>query len=157
MRKLAVVLLMLTLGAAGCGSSQDETAAPAASASVSRDEMGVKFAQCMREHGIDMPDPEPGKGPMIRMTGGPGGEEKMNKAMEACRQYNPMPENGRGDAQSDERNRAFAKCMRDNGVEAFPDPEPGQVGVRIDRSVAEDPDFDNAQQKCQSTLAGGRG
>jgi hypothetical protein len=159
MRRLAVVLVAIALTAAGCGSSgdQDQTAKPAASASLSRDEMGVKFAQCMREHGIDMPDPEPGKGPMVRMTGGPGGQDKMNKAMEACRQYNPMPDNGQGNAESDARNRAFAKCMRDNGVEAFPDPEPGQVGVRIDGSVAQDPDFEKAQQACQATLAGGQG
>jgi hypothetical protein len=153
MRRLAVLLVAIALAAAGCGDAAQQQ--PTTSAS--RDEKGVKFAQCMREHGVDVPDPEPGKGPMIRMTGGPEGEEKMNKAMEACRQYNPMPENGRGDTQSDARNRAFAKCMRDNGVEAFPDPEPGQVGVRIDGKVAEDPDFDKAQQQCQATLAGGRG
>ncbi|MFG2037926.1 hypothetical protein [Dactylosporangium sp. NPDC048998] len=158
MRRLAVVLLALTVGAgslAGCGSESPQ-AGPSAAASLSRDEMGVKFAQCMREHGIDVPDPEPGKGPMVRITGGVS-QDTVNKAMEACRQYNPMAENGRGDAQTDANNRAFAKCMRDNGVEGFPDPEPGQVGMRIDRKLAEDPDFEKAQKQCQPILSGGRG
>jgi hypothetical protein len=154
MRRLMVVLVALAL--AGCGSSASPQAGPSAGASLSRDEMGVKFAQCLREHGVDVPDPEPGKGPMIRF-GGPGGQDTVQKAMEACRQYNPMPNGGKGNAQTDANNRAYAQCMRDNGVEAFPDPEPGQVGVRIDKKVGDDPDFQRAQQQCEAHLAGGRG
>ena len=30
------------------------------------------FAQCMRDHGIDMPDPEFENGGMVRIGGGPG-------------------------------------------------------------------------------------
>ncbi|MFI6537735.1 hypothetical protein ACIBHY_35165 [Nonomuraea sp. NPDC050547] len=54
-----------------------------------RDQM-VKFAQCMRENGINVPDPTANGG--IMMTGGPGDEEKMKKAQEACKKFQPGAE-----------------------------------------------------------------
>ena len=161
----AVLPLVLAVALAGCGSGDGDDgvasagngqpAKPSAAASLSRDEMGVKFAQCMRENGIDMPDPEPGKGPQVKITGGTS-QATVDKAMEACRQYSPMMNAPGGNAQMDENNRKFAKCMRDNGVEQFADPEPGQVGIRIDGKIADDPDFAKAQQQCQSILAGAK-
>jgi hypothetical protein len=161
----AVLPLVLAVALAGCGSQDEDStvasagngqrAEPSASASLSKDEMGVKFAQCMRENGVDMADPEPGKGPQVKITGGTS-EETVTKAMEACRQYSSMGNATAGNTQMDENNRKFAKCMRDNGVEQFADPEPGQMGIRIDGKVAEDPDFAKAQQQCQSILAGAK-
>ena len=157
--------LALAVALAGCGSDggddsvasagTGQQAQPSAAASLSRDEMGVKFAQCMRENGVDIPDPEPGKAPLVKITGGTG-PEAVDKAMEACRQYSPMQNATGGNTQMDENNRKFAKCMRDNGVEQFADPEPGQRGIRIDGKIADDPDFAKAQQQCQSILAGGK-
>ncbi|MGI8333291.1 hypothetical protein ACRYCC_25340 [Actinomadura scrupuli] len=51
-----------------------------------RDQM-VKFAQCMRQHGIDMPDPKPDGG--IQLKIGKGGKAKADKAMQECRQFAP--------------------------------------------------------------------
>jgi hypothetical protein len=47
----------------------------------------LKFAQCMRRHGIDMPDPKPDGGITIRM--GKAGGDRVEKAMRACRQFTP--------------------------------------------------------------------
>jgi hypothetical protein len=166
MRKITYGALALLLAlAAGCGSedkeqvasAQDPTGAPAAGSSptLSLDEMQVKFAQCLRDNGLDVPDPEPGKGFMFRF--GPGTDQAtVQKAMEACREYNPQ-ENGAAPAnpQQEENGRKFAICMRENGVEAFPDPEPGQRGIRITPEIGEDPDFKAAQEKCQDILSGG--
>lgn len=164
---LAVLPLLCALTLAGCGSSEDGgsdvasaggTSSSAADGGgsgeeLSRDEMGVKFAQCMRENGVDMADPEPGKG--IQLKVGPEtSQETVQAALEACREFNPQ-ENGSGQADP-EREAAFreyAQCMRDNGVEAFPDPEPGSPGMRITPEVGEDPDFQTAEQACQEKLA----
>jgi hypothetical protein len=115
--------------------------------------MGVKFAQCMREHGIDMDDPKPGEGIQMKIDG--ANREKMAAAQEACREFSPQ-QNASGDQKERmaERGREFAKCMRDNGVEDFQDPDPNEPGIRIDKSLAEDPDFEQAQQTCQELLAG---
>jgi hypothetical protein len=164
------LMLTLTMALTGCGSasggSQVASAAGAggggtgggggsATPGLSRDEMGVKFAQCMRENGVDMPDPEPGRGVQLRV--GPGtSRETVDAAMEACREYNPQANGSAGaDPQAEERTRKFAECMRSNGVESFPDPEPGQRGIMIDGTTGDDPDFATAQQKCQDVLSGG--
>jgi hypothetical protein len=138
-------------GVASAGVGQEST--EAAEPSLSREEMGVKFAQCMRENGVPMDDPEPGKGIRVRVDPSIG-QETVEAAMEACREYNPQQNgSGGGGQQMAERGRAMAQCMRENGVEAFPDPEPNG-GIRIDKSVADDPDFEAAQQTCQELMAG---
>ncbi len=62
---------------------------------------------------------------------------------------------GRGQAnpQQEENGRKYAECMRENGVEKFPDPKPGQRGIQIGPEVGDDPDFQKAQDACQSILA----
>ena len=164
---LAALPLLFALTLTGCGAEDDggtgvASAGGTSSASpdggeLSRDEMGVKFAQCMRENGVDMDDPEPGKG--IQLKVGPGtSQETVQAALEACREYNPQ-ENGSAqpDPEREAAFREYAQCMRDNGVEAFPDPEPGSPGVRITGEVGNDPDFQTAQQACQELLASARG
>ncbi|WP_214324921.1 hypothetical protein [Nonomuraea sediminis] len=157
-RKLIAALpLLLALALTGCSTAEGASPTGPASGkpSLSRDEMGVKFAQCMREHGIKMDDPQPGKGIQLKMDGSVP-KETVDKAMEACRQYSPMNDQSPADsAKAEERNRKFAECMRQNGVEAFPDPQPGQKGVMISGDVGNDPDFKSAQEKCQGVLSGG--
>ncbi|GAA2876729.1 hypothetical protein [Nonomuraea rubra] len=152
----------LTLILTGCGSGDSggsDVASvtgtgnqPAASASPSEDPqaMGLKFAQCMRENGIDMPDPEGGRVTMRFDKNTP--QEKVQAAQEACKQYAPSgTRQGGGDPKQAERMRKLAQCMRDNGVEAYPDPEGNMM--RITPEVGEDPDFKSAQEKCQKESA----
>ena len=140
----------LALALAGCGADDPGVATaggdPAAGAapSLSREEQGLKWAQCMRENGVDVPDPKPGQG--IRMTMRPGGEEKMAKAREACKEWQPTG-GERAGGRDDEHLRAIAACMRENGVEDFPDPDGGMM--RITKDVGDDPDFAAARKKCR--------
>jgi predicted small secreted protein len=164
MRKtLAALPLLLALTLTGCGAEEgggDDVASAGGTSSAAapddqlgQDEMGVRFAQCMRENGVDMADPEPGKG--IQLKVGPDTpQETVQAALEACREFNPQ-ENGsaKPDPKREAAIREFAQCMRDNGVEAFPDPEPGSPGIRITGEVGQDPDFQTAQQACQDVLA----
>ncbi len=167
---LAALPLLCALTLTGCTADEkpaDDVASAGGTSSAAqedeevsqeeRDEMGLKFAQCMRENGVPMDDPEPGKG--IQLKIGPGtSQETVQAAMEACREYNPQ-ENGSGkaDPQREAAMREFAQCMRDNGVEAFPDPEPGSPGIKITGDVGQDPDFQTAQQACQDNLVPGGG
>ena len=57
-------------------------------------EQMVKFAQCMRENGVDVPDPEPGGGIEItqrRVAGGDGDAtaKKFEAAQAKCRSFMP--------------------------------------------------------------------
>jgi hypothetical protein len=157
-RALSVVLAVTAaLGAlAACGrpepapdvASVDQAGAGAGATpepSLSPEDRRVKFAQCMREHGVPLED----NGGAIRI-GGPDSEidlAQAEAAMQACRQYSPFGEGGPGaDPQTEERIRQFARCMRERGVEDFPDPDAGRM--RIDGRVADDPDFPAAQREC---------
>jgi hypothetical protein len=167
MRKtiVAATLLAAAVLLTGCGSEEPDnqvasgtgaqaTAPSSAPPSLSRDEMAIKFTQCLREQGLNVPDPEPGKGPMLKFDRNSGvTQEKVQQAMEACKQYSPQGEAG-ANPQQEENGRKYAVCMRENGVEKFPDPKPGQRGIMIGPGVADDPDFQKAQEACQSILAG---
>jgi hypothetical protein len=65
-------------------------------------------------------------------------------------------DDGGGTSSGDmDKRRAYAQCMRDNGVANFPDPNPdGQYGVghEINR---DDPKFTAANEKCRGLLPAG--
>ena len=58
-----------------------------------------------------------------------------------------------GDASDGGDVLAFAQCMRDNGVDDFPDPSSGVFTAGAD--VQNDPDFDTAMGACQDLLPNG--
>ncbi|GII81459.1 hypothetical protein Sru01_64410 [Sphaerisporangium rufum] len=135
----------------GGGTAAPAGASPAASADP--EEMGIKFTQCLREHGLDVPDPQPGEG--IRFKFGKDTDRTtVDKAMEACRRYAPgKVGTGGADPERQENQRKFAACMRENGVEKFPDLEGGQI--KITPEIGEDPDFPAAERKCNEILSSG--
>jgi predicted small secreted protein len=163
---LAALPLLCALTLTGCGSDEgggadvasaggtSSAAADGGGEELSRDEMNMKFAQCMRENGVDMPDPEPGKGVQLKV-GPETSQETVQAAMEACREYSPQENGGgKGNPEQEAAFREYAQCMRDNGVEAFPDPDPSNPGMmKITPEIGEDPDFQTAQQACQEKLA----
>jgi hypothetical protein len=134
-RTAAVALLTLALAACGAPAENKDVATaggkPKTGSSSSKNanltEKLRKYAKCMRENGVDMPDP----GPDGTLTGSgtgtavePGSKEE--KAFEKCREYEPqgddLPEPKPEDLKV---MREYAKCMRDNGVSQFPDPGTG--------------------------------
>jgi hypothetical protein len=163
----AVIPIALLLALSGCGGSGDDgdgdgvaslggtpTAAASSGAATPADEgeRALKFAQCMREQGIDMPDPEIDGGRISqRINAGPG--DDVEAAQEKCKDFAPSGgPGGKPDPESLERMLAHAKCMRDNGVEAFPDPDPDNGGIRINGDIANDPDFQAAQKVCDALM-----
>ncbi|MFF3440583.1 hypothetical protein [Streptosporangium sp. NPDC002721] len=135
------------VASAGDGSGGGKPAVSSAAPSLSQHEKGLKFAQCMRENGVDMADPEPGKGVTIRIDKSVG-KETVDRATAACKEFSPMGGSGPEglDPRRTESMRKFAQCMRDGGVEDFPDPDGG--ALRVTGAVGEDPDFQAAQEKC---------
>ena len=98
---LPAALLVLALVGAACGSSPSESAdgiataggasskkASATQGSTDPQQAALDFAECMREHGVDMPDPEfSGDGVRIQISR-EGGLDPMSdtfkQAQEAC-------------------------------------------------------------------------
>jgi hypothetical protein len=151
---LAAVAMAGTMAA--CGGSSNSTAT--ASSSSDPNDQAVKFAQCMRQHGIDMPDPQPGKGGGFGFRArGPKGQldsQKFQTAQNACRKL--LPNGGRPNltpaqrAQFRDAALKFAQCMRAHGVN-IPDPQEGKPQLLI-RGNSNSPAFKSAMQACQSKL-----
>ncbi len=159
---VGTVLLALVVGlVAGCGKAHRTGIASAngghgpgasPSASVDPEEQARQYAKCMREHGVDMPDPDGGR-VTIRASGGPGDTEKLDKAQEACKAYAPSGPLRTPDAEELEQMRQWATCMREHGVD-IPDPDPGGGGgVRI-QAKPDDPTFKAAEEACKDKLPG---
>jgi hypothetical protein len=160
----AGLALAVACAAAGCGgheSSKDDVAsagggAPATAAASASAGPGdvVKWAQCLREHGVDVQDPPPGG--MVTL---PMDSPALKDAMDKCRQYQTTTQGRTGyrpnDPAQQELLRKFAKCMRDHGVD-WPDPVPGQQAAT---AAAMTPQLMDVFDKCSKAFpqtGGGR-
>jgi predicted small lipoprotein YifL len=167
-KRLKAMLAALALAGllAACGSDGGSSSGSDDVASVSGDDSDeqaqgddqadteeelLDWVECMRDEGIDIPDPtrdEDGNlvidGPGIHLGGGDsegstssddeggGGDEptvdpeEMDAAMETCGE---PPALGPSDISEEDRQEMeenaleFAECMRDEGIEDFPDPD----------------------------------
>jgi hypothetical protein len=133
------------------GSGDNGSSAPSEE---EREEAELEFAQCMREHGIDFPDPVNGR---FQFRGEAGDAEKMEEAQEACGDILegvvPQPSEEE-QAEMQEALLAFARCMREQGID-FPDPEFQEGGGALQmmpEGTEDDPKFDEAQEACQPIL-----
>jgi hypothetical protein len=127
---LAAAAAALALG--GCGGSNgsggDNGAAGGAGKQDTAFEGALKFSKCMRDHGVDFPDPQRvGSGGIkLAVKNVNPNDPKTKAAQSACQKYMKI---GGGEtldpakrAQLQEAALKFARCMREHGVD-IPDPK----------------------------------
>lgn len=173
-KTLAAMVLVpaLALGLPACGAKDKKADAKASQAS-DLEKMRA-YARCMRANGVDMADPESnGQGGVGIKVKGHGPQAQMDKTMKAaeakCRHL--MPNGGKPRKPKPEelaKMRAFAKCMREHGID-MPDPDPnGGITFRsrkgkggsngLPNQGPDSPAFKNAQKACnQYAPNGGKG
>jgi hypothetical protein len=142
---LLVGVLALTLAVAACGGGGNSDGVASLSGSDkpttttnansgkgnSQDKVQAarNWARCMRQHGINLPDP--------KLTGDGIGQQlpaevnspKFKAAEQACRQYQLGDDQSRPpSAQERQQALAFARCMRQHGVN-MPDPKITANGI----------------------------
>lgn len=158
----------LVLGLQACGAEGGGAGAGGTAKAASDDAKLRRFAQCMRENGVDMPDPKDGKVEM-RASAGPGGpgdgpkeSTEIDAAQKKCAHL--MPNGGKPRKPKPEdlaKMRAFSKCMRDHGIGEFPDPKPdGSMLLKAGPGTGIDPEsteFKAAQKACDGLQPGGMG
>jgi hypothetical protein len=113
-------------------SDDDQPSAQQGSDGKADEDRNREFAQCMREHGIDVPDPEPGHPGVTIKEPNP---EKVRPAREACKHL--LPNGGEPEPMDPEeldRARERAQCMREHGIDV-PDPDPNNPGIRAPEGV----------------------
>jgi hypothetical protein len=145
----AGLLTAATLALAGWAS--DEPGSAAATTQNSNDQM-VKFAQCMRGEGIDIPDPQGGKLD-ITVSGGADTKAKFDAALQICQKY--MPKEMPGGASDKDRDRALkmVECLRKRGINAL-DPPPGSAAVQVQGKPGDQAMAEQARQACQKEVGG---
>ena len=129
----------------------------------------LRFAQCMRSHGVhDFPDPSASGGFLNAISrAGPNGDLNLNNptyqaAEHACEKYTPVAHETPAQRAADAaKGIELSQCMRTHGVLNFPDPTTGPGGGQainlgpehIDPSS---PTFQAAQRACQRIVPGNK-
>ena len=125
----------------------------------------LRFAACMRDNGVsEFPDPDASGG--LTIDGVLNGSSldpdtpAWREAISACRDMQPPGFTGRKrSAEQQEAALRFAQCMRDNGIEDFPDPT--EDGPLIDttripsaagRGALDIPGFQETVETCRDLL-----
>ncbi len=146
----ALVLLAMVTLISACGSSapagtasrtrsSSATAHGAGHSTLARAQAGVKFAACMRSHGVSkFPDPGASGGLTIDAVANGSSVDTSTpafaQALGACKALEPAGFTG-GQRSSAQQSGAlkFAECIRENGVKDFPDPVNGQPLIDTNR------------------------
>jgi hypothetical protein len=172
-RTIAALGVLLAATTAGCSRAPDDGGGVASAADATpqpsnsavdgdpdRDK-SLKFSKCMREQGLDwFPDPQADGRMELSLPQGVD-PSTVDRAQQSCRQF--LPDGGEPPkltAEEIEKNRQLSRCMRDNGVPNFPDPDAnGHLGVDGNKlgTGPGDPVFDAADKACsQYRPKGGR-
>jgi hypothetical protein len=119
----ALFVLLFAIPLAGCG--DDATAGDGAKPGPASDfDKQLAFAKCMRDNGVDMPDPKEGPDGAVELgvRGAGPDDPAFATAYEKCR--GKLPNGGVHTMSPGQRQKQleFAKCMRDNGIADYPDP-----------------------------------
>jgi hypothetical protein len=162
---LAGAVLALTLTVAACSGggkangvaslsgANKPTATTSAVGSHDDRQKALDWARCMRQHGIDLPDPK-FSGNLIEQrlpSRAEQGSAKFKAAEQACKQY--LPNGGQptpADAQEFQQALAFARCTRQHGIN-LPDPKITADGIDQSppaRMDLDDPRLQAAEHAC---------
>ena len=159
MRRTTILLTTAAL-LAGCGAE----ARTEPEAEAERREAALDYARCMREHGVDVPDPAPDESGRVVMGGpvsrAPVPPERFGAADEECRDeldgLQPPEVSPEQEREMREGALAHARCMREQGID-FPDPtfdDDGRAAVQIPRGAIDldDERFRAAEEACRDEL-----
>ena len=150
----------------------------ASSSDATDEELALQFAECMRDEGIDWPDPITLADGSIDLLGGQGpeaigaGDGRIDDATQASLEVcgpiiegaSFLPGAGDIDAETEDQLLEFAQCLRDNGIDVT-DPDLSAIGAGGGGPAAifgpnfdpSDPATADAIGVCQNLFAGGLG
>lgn len=174
---VAVAIGLCAIGLLACGGGGSDSGGSGVAEAGGGDDAALEegrleMAECLREHGVDVPDPVAGeKGLMLQKDGkgAAGGGVNLDdpateEALEACEDevdFKPPEMSAEQEEEMKDNMLAFAQCMREHGVD-MPDPEfegGGKVKMRIGgpdgAGEIDGPAMEAAQEACQEEMPEG--
>ena len=162
MHGVAAVSIMLAIVTGACGGGSEEASSDSgngkgSSASSEKDPQKafLAYARCMREQGINMPDPDPSNGVIFDMSDRSIDHDALAKAESQCKKHlegvtvdNP---DGMKDSEMQDRMVKLTQCLRQRGFN-IPDPQPVGSGGAPSQGEPDfdlnDPNFKKAEREC---------
>jgi hypothetical protein len=162
---VAALLTVSALAIAACGEDPASAGGDGTAEQKNRD-AALDYTKCMRDNGVDIPDPEPGQRGLRLMPQKGTSPEKMETADKACRKHleaiEPPDISPEQEKKFQQAALAQSRCMREHGID-MPDPtfdEDGGAQIRIGPGSGIDPEspkFQKAQEACRKDAPGGLG
>ncbi|SDE21093.1 hypothetical protein [Glycomyces harbinensis] len=157
---LAVLAAAALLGACSDDGADDQVAtaggdateSAAESTAASDDAQALAFAECMRENGIDMPDPTAGlEGLLEAATASSSGhtDAELTAAISACESELPAFDEVEGVDVDEEALLAHTECLREQGLDISDDLEDTAQYEEMDPEL-----LDAAFAACEHLLNG---
>jgi hypothetical protein len=161
---------MVALIGAGCSNDSSEAGDTATGSSGGNEnaagrDRAVQFPECMRENGVsEFPDPNASGGDqefVAAIERLDTSSAAFKSAIRACKDLQPPGLlGGKASPQQMSARLEFARCMRDNGVEDFPDPtadgpliDTRRIPSAAGRGALEIPGFQAAMEACRDVSA----
>jgi hypothetical protein len=126
--------------------AQNEQAAP-----LDPDGQALVYAGCVRDNGVDMPDPGPGQQGLVdafRSVSGDYDQATVEAALAACQDL--MPRYAQAHPTGEDWMLDLAECLREQGLDVsdnpFQDAHSGAIDVN---------EFSKAMEACRDELSGG--
>lgn len=169
-RGVLAAIAVLAIAAAGCASGRagggvaslpGHPATARASQAQTFTQL-VRFARCMRSHGINVPDPVPGRPFPISTSVDPASAA----ALQACRNLMPAPDSGTGTSQRGLPAAdlpaliTYARCMRGHDISMLDPTSYGALNLGPVPGITNDfgrysPQFRAADAACRHLLPAG--
>jgi hypothetical protein len=120
----------------------------------------LKFAQCMRSHGV-LNFPDPSSNGTVSISGSEGGTPQFQAADTTCRKL--LPNGGIPTAEQQAQGIAqllkFSECMRAHRISDYPDPTSNGIRIPVPKNPGSDlnpnnPRLQSAEKACQSLAPG---
>ncbi|MFF8984207.1 hypothetical protein ACF08E_12575 [Streptomyces globisporus] len=148
---LAAALALTATACSGDGGGTKDGGSASGSKKTEEDQ-ALEHRKCLREQGLDIPEPKPGENGMgVTIDGGSMGKEKMEKAFKACE--DKAVGGGPKEMTQAEKDKAvaYARCMRQNGFD-MPDPkfDGGAMQAAPALKSKDMKKFEKANKACES-------
>ncbi|MFD5690021.1 hypothetical protein [Streptomyces rubiginosohelvolus] len=148
---LAAALALTATACSGDGGGTKDGGSASGSKKTKEDQ-ALEHRKCLREQGLDIPEPKPGENGMgVTIDGGSMGKEKMEKAFKACE--DKAVGGGPKELTQAEKDKlvAYARCMRQNGFD-MPDPkfDGGAMQAAPALKQKDMKKFEKANKACES-------